>query len=52
MDLSLPDPDPLAAEMPAEAEPVYPDGVCESLCWGVLLGGYSSPPLVVPRAYL
>lgn len=51
MDLPLADSDPLRAEMPAEAEAVDPDGVCESLRWGELLGGYDSPPLVIPRAY-
>jgi len=49
MDLPLADPDPLRAEMPAEGEPVDPDGVCECLGWGeLLLGGYSSPPLSKP----
>lgn len=42
MDLSLPDPDPLRAEMPAEAEAVDPDGVCESLRWGELSRGYDN----------
>lgn len=52
MDLPLADPDPLRAEMPAEREPVDPDGVCESLCRSELLGsGYDNPSLVVPRAY-
>lgn len=44
MDLASADPDPLGPKVPAEAEPVDPDGVCDCLSWGELLGGYNSPP--------
>lgn len=53
VDLALADPDPLRAEIPAEAEPVDVDGVCDCLgrseLGGLLCGGYSSPPYYPPR---
>lgn len=52
MDLPLADPDPLGAEMPAEREPVDPDGVCESLGWGELLGGDNALLGLNPRPIL
>ena len=54
MDPSLPDPNPLAAEVAAEGEAVDPVGLCDPLGGVVLGGGYDGPFLsvgIIPLYY-